>query len=53
VLLQGAAAALLLSTSARVPPASAADLNTSSTGLQWKDVEEGTGPSPVKGATIK
>ncbi|KAG2491866.1 hypothetical protein HYH03_009819 [Edaphochlamys debaryana] len=29
-----------------------ADLKTSKSGLQWKDVEEGTGPSPAKGSTI-
>ncbi|KXZ41371.1 hypothetical protein GPECTOR_516g493 [Gonium pectorale] len=37
-------------------PAAAADagaFNESKSGLKWKDVEEGTGPSPVKGATIR
>ncbi|PNW72257.1 hypothetical protein CHLRE_16g675550v5 [Chlamydomonas reinhardtii] len=28
-------------------------LTTSKSGLQWKDVEEGTGAAPVKGSTIR
>ncbi|GFR48789.1 hypothetical protein Agub_g10737 [Astrephomene gubernaculifera] len=37
-------------------PAVAADagaLNVSRSGLQWKDVEVGTGPAPAKGSTIR
>ncbi|PNW72258.1 hypothetical protein CHLRE_16g675550v5 [Chlamydomonas reinhardtii] len=46
------AAAVFMSTSSS--PASAADgLTTSKSGLQWKDVEEGTGAAPVKGSTIR
>ncbi|KAG2434093.1 hypothetical protein HXX76_007820 [Chlamydomonas incerta] len=45
-------AAAFLSTSSS--PASAADgLTTSKSGLQWKEVEEGTGAAPVKGSTIR
>ena len=48
------AAAVLMSTTSSVYPASAADgLTTSKSGLQWKDVEEGTGPAPAKGSTIR
>ncbi|GIL86271.1 hypothetical protein Vretimale_13732 [Volvox reticuliferus] len=46
------ATARLLTTSVRAS-ADAGELNESASGLKWKDVQEGTGSSPVKGATIK
>lgn len=33
--------------------ASSDDYKTAPNGLKWLDTQEGTGPSPVKGATIK
>ncbi|EFJ46093.1 hypothetical protein VOLCADRAFT_105670 [Volvox carteri f. nagariensis] len=55
-LLIAAAATLPAMSSMSAFPAVAAeagDLNESASGLKWKDVQEGTGPSPVKGAVIK
>ncbi|GIL86272.1 hypothetical protein Vretimale_13732 [Volvox reticuliferus] len=49
------AAAATLPTVSALPAmaADAGELNESASGLKWKDVQEGTGSSPVKGATIK
>lgn len=55
-LLIAAIAAAALPAVCALPAVAAADageLKESASGLKWKDVQEGTGPSPVKGATIK
>ncbi|PNH05162.1 Peptidyl-prolyl cis-trans isomerase FKBP13, chloroplastic [Tetrabaena socialis] len=49
-----AAAATYIAAAAAFPAVAADDgLTASASGLQWKDVEVGTGPAPVKGSTIK
>ncbi|GLC48020.1 hypothetical protein PLESTB_000050300 [Pleodorina starrii] len=52
-LLIAAAATLPAMSSFPAVAADAGELNESASGLKWKDVQEGTGPSPVKGSTIK